>query len=101
MVFQVSGGAPRVLRIGFPAMPLRWSADGKALFVTPITNWWSMKIFRFDLAKSQCRLWKEEAPADHVGLAGILGVAISSDERTVAYSYMKILSELFVVNGWT
>ncbi len=101
MVFQVSGGAPRVLRIAFPAMPLRWSADGKALFVTPITNWWSMKIFRFDLAKSQCRLWKEEAPADHVGLAGILGVAISSDERTVAYSYMKILSELFVVNGWT
>jgi hypothetical protein len=39
-------------------------------------------------------------PADHVGLAGILGVSISSDEQTLAYSYMKVLSELFVVTGW-
>jgi DNA-binding winged helix-turn-helix (wHTH) protein/Tol biopolymer transport system component len=100
MVFPASGGPLRALAIPFSAVPLRWSADGKSLFVSPINNWQSMKIFRFDFATSQCRLWKEVAPGDRVGLAGILGVSISSDERTLAYSYMKVLSELFVVTGW-
>jgi len=100
MVFPASGGPLRPLAIPFPAVPLRWSANGKSLFVTPTNNCQSMKIFRFDFATSQCRLWKEVAPADRIGLAGILGVSISSDERTLAYSYMKVLSELFVVTGW-
>ena len=101
VIVEATGGLPRPLAIPFPAVPVRWSADGKSLFVSAINKWESMKIFRFDLATSQCRLWKEVGPADHVGLAGILGVSISADERTFAYSYMKILSELFVVNGWT
>jgi eukaryotic-like serine/threonine-protein kinase len=100
MVFPASGGPLSPLAIPFSAVPLRWSADGKSLFISPTNNRQSMKIFRFDFATSQCRLWKEVVPADHVGLAGILGVSISSDEQTLAYSYMKVLSELFVVTGW-
>jgi Tol biopolymer transport system component len=100
VIVEASGGLPRPLAIPFPAVPIRWSADGKSLFVSALNNSESMKIFRFDFATSQCRLWKEVGPADHVGLAGILGVSISGDERTLAYSYMKVLSELFVVNGW-
>jgi DNA-binding winged helix-turn-helix (wHTH) protein/Tol biopolymer transport system component len=101
VIVEASGGLPRPLAIPFPAVPLSWTADGKSLFVSAINGREKMKIFRFDLATSQCRLWKLVGPADNVGLAGILGASISADERTLAYSYMKILSELFVVNGWT
>jgi eukaryotic-like serine/threonine-protein kinase len=101
VVFPASGGELRALPIPFSAVPLRWSADGKSLFVSQLTNWASMRIFRFDFATSQCRLWKEVTPSDRVGLDGILALSISADERCFAYSYMRVLSELFVVTGWS
>jgi eukaryotic-like serine/threonine-protein kinase len=101
VVFPASGGELRALPIPFSAVPLRWSADGKSLFVSQLTNWASMRIFRFDFATSQCRLWKEVTPSDRVGLDGILALSISADERRFAYSYMRVLSELFVVTGWS
>ncbi len=101
VILPVSGGEPRVLPMPFSAMPLRWSADGKALFVLQLGSPKSIRIFRCDLATTQCRMWKELTPSDRVGMAGILSVVSSADERLFAYSYMKVLSELFVVNGWT
>jgi DNA-binding winged helix-turn-helix (wHTH) protein/Tol biopolymer transport system component len=101
VILPASGGEPRALPTPFSAVPVRWSADGKALFVRQRDNWTSIRIFRCDLATTQCRMWKELTPSDQVGMAGILDVVISADERLFAYSYMKVLSELFVVNGWT
>ena len=101
VLLQASGGQPRPLPIPFSSVPLRWSADGKALFVSQLNRLASMRIFRFDFATSQCRLWKEVTPSDRVGLAGILDLSISADERSFAYSYMRVLSELFVVTGWS
>lgn len=101
MIVPPAGGEPQALPIGFSAIPLRWSADGKSLFIGQSGQSPSMRVFRFDFATSQCRIWKDITPSDRVGVAGILDVVISSDERSFAYSYMKVLSELFVVNGWS
>ena len=101
VILPASGGEPRALPIPFRSVPLRWTADGKGLFISQMNNAASMRIFRFDFATSQCRLWKEVTPSDRVGLDGILDLTISADERTFAYSYMRVLSELFVVSGWS
>ena len=95
-----TGGPPQVLPIPFHSAPLDWSADGKALFVKEITCCPPMKIYRFEFATSRYRLWKQVEPLDHVGLSYIMDAVISRDEQSYAYSYVRTLSELFVVDGW-
>lgn len=99
-IVPASGGKRLELPIPFPAMPVQWSQDGKSLFVKQIECCPPVKIFRFDLGTSQLRPWKQLAPADPVGLSYIMDVVMASDERSYAYSYLRSLSELFVVDGW-
>jgi eukaryotic-like serine/threonine-protein kinase len=99
-VVPASGGLPQELAIPFPAMPLEWSADGKALFIKEIGCCPPVKISRFDFATSQVRPWKQMAPADSVGVSYMMDVIVARDEHSYAYSYPRTLSELFVVDGW-
>jgi eukaryotic-like serine/threonine-protein kinase len=100
VLVPASGGKPQELAIPFPAMPLRWSGDGQSLLAGQIDSG-AIKIFRYDLTTSQYRPLKDIAPPDRVGLNHILNVVVSGNERSYAYSYMRVLSELFVVDGWT
>jgi DNA-binding winged helix-turn-helix (wHTH) protein len=100
VIVPSSGGEPRELTIPFPAIPLRWGGDGQSLLVGQMDSGASIKIFRYDLITSQYRLLKEVAPSDRAGLNHILNVVVGSSERSYAYSYMRVLSELFVVDGW-
>ena len=99
-IVPASGGEPRELPIPFPAMPVQFGHDGKSLLVKEIACCPPVKLFRFDFATSQTRPWKQITPADPVGLSYIMDVVVSSDERSYAYSYLRTLSELFVVDGW-
>ena len=61
----------------------------------------SIRMFRYDLTTSHVEPLKELVPMDRVGLNHILSVVVGSNERSYAYSYMRVLSELFVVDGWS
>jgi len=100
VIVPASGGEPKELPIPFPAAPLQWSKDGKALFVRRLESGATLQVLRVDLATSQYRLWKDLAPSDRVGLSGMLDMVMSQDEHSYAYSYTRVLSELFVVDGW-
>ncbi len=101
VILPANGGESRELSIPFPSVPLQWSDDGQALFVRQSAFGPSIKIFRYDLTTSQCRLLKELAPPDRVGLSAMFHVVMGSDGQSYAYSYMRVLSELFVVDGWS
>jgi DNA-binding winged helix-turn-helix (wHTH) protein/Tol biopolymer transport system component len=101
VIVPATGGESRELAIPFPAMPLRWTGNGQSLLVRQMDAESSLKIFRYDLTTSQCRLLKELAPSDRVGLGHMLDVVMGDNEHSYAYSYMRVLSELFVVDGWT
>jgi hypothetical protein len=58
------------------------------------------KLSRFDIATSQVHMWKEITPQDSAGWAAFSAFVIGDDEKSYAYSYMRTLSELFVVDGW-
>jgi hypothetical protein len=57
-------------------------------------------LYRVDLETGNCKPWKEIGPPDLANVSKIWPAHLSQDEHTIVYSYPRILSELFVVDGW-
>ena len=98
MVLAVDGGEPKVIATGFTSTVLRWSHSGKTLVTqadsVPAT------LFRVDVETGKCESWKQIAPLDLSGVSRIWPAVLSQDEHTMVYSFLRNLSELFVVDGW-
>ena len=58
-----------------------------------------LKVFRFDLTTGQKQLWKELAPAERAGVYNIGLLSVTPDARWYAYSYVRDLSDLYMVEG--
>ena len=58
-----------------------------------------MHIERFEVASGRFEPWQQIAPSDRAGILGISAVFISEDGRTYAYTYHRLLSELYLVEG--
>jgi len=60
-----------------------------------------VRIVRFDVAHSSIRPWKELAPSDRTGLDYLMNAVVTPDGKSYAYSWLRDLSELYVVEGWS
>jgi Tol biopolymer transport system component len=98
VVLDAEGGAPVEIPLGFPATPLRWSEDGRYLFVS--TNEVPARILRIDVQAGTYAVWKIVAPSDLAGVNQIFTMLLTGDAKTAIYSYERMLSEVYVVNGW-
>ncbi len=101
VIIALSGGEPQRLDIPFSAAPVQWSEEGAALYVRQLDSGHVIRIFRYDLATAQCKLLKELTPSDRIGLNAMFDVVMGRNQQSYAYSYMRVLSELFVVDGWS
>ena len=101
VIVPASGGTAREIPAPYPAAPVAWSSDGGILYVRDLSSHRLARITRFDLTHSSVRPWKELAPADKGGLDYVMNTVISPDGRSYAYSYLRDLSELYVVDGWS
>ena len=102
-LYPVSGGPSRaVMGVEPDDQLVRWDADGKRVFLTraegPAV---SLSIYRLDLTSGQRELWKKIGPADPTGLRSIdiTDVHLTPDGTVYSYSYMRDLSNLYVVEG--
>ena len=77
---------------------LRWSADGRYLFLRQDEGPTSIKISRLDLASHREEPWKELKPADPVGVR-IGHVVITPDGKAYAYSFERDISTLYLADG--
>ena len=98
-VYPVDGGAPRII----PGLTdddeiSRWSADGKSLFVFRHGEL-PAKVVRLDLATGKREPWKEIMPNDPSGVVTITPILLTPDGKAYAYSYPRILSQLFLGEG--
>ena len=98
-LYPVQGGEPTAL----PGLtnrhrPIRWGSDGKTLYVQE-ANRMPMQAFEYDSASGRLDLWKEVLPADAAGLAGASRFVVTPDGRYYAYSYLRVLSYLQLVEG--
>jgi len=98
-LYPVDGGEPIPAAGALPAeVPVAWTDDGRSLLVrTPGET--PARVYRLDLATGQRDLWKELIPSDPSGVLHILGVVATPDGRFYAYSYLRLLTELYLVEG--
>ncbi|MHB8410417.1 MAG: hypothetical protein ACYDDI_00555 [Candidatus Acidiferrales bacterium] len=80
---------------------MQWTADGHSIYVyqfgTPASP--RAKIFRLDLATGKRVLVKKLMPADRAGFGGFDLAAIIPDGKTIVYSYSRILTNLYLMQG--
>ena len=98
-LFPVNGGdAKPVPGLQPGERPAAWSADGHSLFVMG-GGQVPAQLYRVDLAGGQRTFWKTIEPADAAGIATIGGTFMSADNKSYVYSYVRTLSDLYLVQG--
>jgi eukaryotic-like serine/threonine-protein kinase len=99
VLYPVGGGAPEPLP-GATSMDtlIGWSQDGRSLFVYR-QNEVPARIFRVEIATGRRELWREIAPPDPAGIAGLDPVIVSPDGSTCVYGFRRFLSDLYLVDG--
>lgn len=98
-LYPVRGGDPKkVPGVLNGDVPLQWTADGRAVFIAEGRHI-PVRIIRVDLNSGQRTLWKEITPPDPSGIAGLINVLITPDGQSYAYTYRRVLSDLYLVPG--
>jgi Tol biopolymer transport system component len=98
-LYPLAGGEPRALP-GLQDLhrPARFSPDGRFLYIQEDQTI-PMRVDRYDMATGRLELWKELMVADAAGLNSISRFVITPDAKTYAYSYLRVLSYLQLVDG--
>jgi Tol biopolymer transport system component len=100
-IYPIDDGEPRPIPGLLPGeLPLRWASDG-SLYVRPPLGTVALpqKIDRLDPATGRRQPWRELAPADPAGVTGVTTVILTADARSYAYTYVRRLSNLYLVEG--
>jgi hypothetical protein len=98
-LYPVAGGDGRRIEGAAPGdRVMAWSADGRAVWVAPLGGV-PARVYRIELATGRRTLWKELSPADPVGVTKIDDLQIAQDAKAYAYSYIRTLSDLYLVDG--
>jgi eukaryotic-like serine/threonine-protein kinase len=98
-LYPVDGGVERPIGSLQPGeFPLRFSADGRSLYVWKRGDVPS-RISRIDLESGKREVWKDVIPADPAGVERISNFLITPDAKGYVYCYARLLSDLFVVDG--
>jgi dipeptidyl aminopeptidase/acylaminoacyl peptidase len=98
-LYPLGGGTLRPIPGIEPGdLPIRWTVDERGIYVFRKTG---MKpgVYTIDLVSGRTDLWREIVPPDPAGIINIWGVHIGPDDRSYYYSYMRNLSDLYVVDG--
>jgi hypothetical protein len=78
--------------------PIRWSLDGTSLYVFRVGAL-PARVIQLDPFTGRRELWKEFAPRDPAGVVEVRSIAMTPDAKSYAYTYVRILSTLFVAEG--
>jgi outer membrane protein assembly factor BamB len=79
-------------------VPSTFTADGNSIYVYRPGEL-PAKVYRLNLSTGRKQLWKELMPSDPAGIYYIRPPLFSSDGNAYAYSYARLLSDLYVVDG--
>ncbi len=98
--FPTAGGAPvSIPGIGEADLPVRWSGDGRFLFVRGDPSKLPARLERLDLQTGSRQPWKELRPPDSTGVSSIGPVVLAPDGGAYFYGIERGLSTLYLVEG--
>jgi eukaryotic-like serine/threonine-protein kinase len=99
LLCPTKGGKPHPLQGLEPGEnPIRFSADGRALFIGH-SGISSGEIIKMDLATGTRSAWQAVHPPDQSGVCGVYATEVTPDGYQYLYTYQRALSELFLVEG--
>ncbi|HTR39778.1 MAG TPA: protein kinase [Bryobacteraceae bacterium] len=98
-LIAVTGGAEKPLVAAERGESvIRWSSDGRYLFLRQQENATAVKITRLTVATGRSEPWKELQPPDPVGVQ--MGpVVMTPDGNTYAYSFQRDICTLYLADG--
>ncbi len=98
-LYAIAGGQSRAIP-GWSAEDIwiSWSADGRSAYVYHDEKT-SAALYQLDLNTGKRELIKTLAPSDLAGVTAILNVRMTPDGKSYAYSFLRELSDLFLVEG--
>jgi Tol biopolymer transport system component len=99
-LLDVEGGASRpVIGLDPRERPIRWSGDGRSLFIRARGVALPVRVDRLDLASGRRVFWRDVSPADPAGVETIGDIVLSADGTSYVVSCSRTLSGLYVVDG--
>ena len=99
-IVSLDGGASRPIPGLNPGdRPLRFTADGRHLFLRDGSRELPARVLRLDLATGRREVWKELTPGDPAGITLLQPSAISDDGKTILFIYSRVLSDLYLAEG--
>ena len=99
LLCPIDGGEPRPIPgIEAGERPMRWSADGRSLYLTRFRGL-ARQVHRLDLVSGRRELLHELVPPDPAGVGLFSSPVVSADGKSYAYSFIRNLSELYLIEG--
>jgi Tol biopolymer transport system component len=98
VLYPVAGGEPTPLDLQTTDRLARWTTDGKALIYHQVGEL-PTKLYRLELASGRKEVIRSVMPADAAGVANVGRIALTPDLSSYVYSFTRILSDLYVVDG--
>ena len=97
-IYPLTTGSPQIVpNTQSGDVPVQWTPDGKSLLVGRREV--PSKIFTIDFATGQRKLFRSFSPADPTGLFSNTPPQFSLDLKSYVYTYQRITSDLYVVDG--
>ena len=98
-LWPVDGGEKRVVPGSLEGeRPVSWSADGGSLWLYRRGEI-PAKIYKLDIATGRREAWKTINPPDSAGVYSIIEFRMTPSGNAYAYSYSRLLSQLYLVRG--
>jgi eukaryotic-like serine/threonine-protein kinase len=98
VIYNVGGGPPSAIPGIQPGeQPVQWTSDGKSLLVgkTEVPT----RVFIIDVATGKRKFLKSFSSPDPTGLIDNVPPNFSRDLKSYVYSYTRITSDLYIVDG--
>jgi Tol biopolymer transport system component len=96
--FPTGAGNPQPVKGAAPEdIPIRWSGDGRLLFVRQ--GRLPARIFALDVSTGQRKLVHQITPRDVVGVDSIGDIRLTPDGTSYAYVYIQHQYSLYQVTG--
>ncbi len=99
-LFPLDGGAPK--HLSSPRLSeghLQWLPDGKSVLLASPRNVIPVHVERMELATGERRPICDLRPQDPAGVSEIIQIVFAPDLRAWAYTYRRVLSDLYLVKG--
>jgi serine/threonine protein kinase/Tol biopolymer transport system component len=97
--YPIDGGQPRSVPAKVPDLTLAWGAQSGRYVIGAERPAVPLKLYRYDTVTGERKPWRDLVPADRAGVYVANIFDITPDARWYAYSYVRDLSDLYLVDG--